>query len=98
MEAFVTLYVPGPGVLARSSVNEPTFGLGRIVYAGVAGFATDECGSMYAAGPGDFFDEPDFARDESEYLGAAEKLAFTSSLRYVPGPGVLKFCADLARE
>ena len=41
---------------------------------------------------------PDLARDEREYFGAPLCTTVTFSLRYVPGPGVLKAFADCVLE
>ena len=48
--------------------------------------------------PGVLLVPPDLARDEREYFGAPLCTTVTFSLRYVPGPGVLKAFADCVLE
>ena len=48
--------------------------------------------------PGVLLVPPDLALDDSEYFGAPLCTTVTFSLRYVPGPGVLKAFADCVLE
>lgn len=53
---------------------------------------------LFSILPGVLLVPPDLARDEREYFGAPLCTTVTFSLRYVPGPGVLKAFADCVLE